>query len=773
MIDAPLIFRIAGWPVETIRGLRSVDLAHRVDLYVEREAAIRRAADELSDRIHPLVPLTSNREARRKLLALRRALHRSTAPVAITEPLVSELIEEVPEALRIDLRKDCVRRCELAQERGRLEELYGRRLRAELTQLYLIAGEDRFQKALAIASPAAFDEFSRWRTDRSERLDWRLIRTLLQFVLRAVGRATPNGLWAGVALESGETDRGIRAEPCEVSIRFQPVLKPIAQALRAMTLRQPWFTQIPLRLNPTLFQTASGPWRFERPENDGWHTAEVPDSPLMKILVSRYAKSSALLPVEIQQHFESSDTEWLMRAAQDGLFLSCLSFPEFYASAWDALDKILEQIPQSEKTTWQAAFTALRRICSTLSEPFEQLSTAEVRSGIYEAREIVNRLVARYGIPVLAEDANALTVDYRAPFRMLVAKHFKDKLSDAVRLVWRFDRLGIGEAAAQRERRGELPDEAWADRWHQELQGVHRKRQYRFQVTAAAQPMPPGSCLMRLQLNGDEPLIRIGCISADPVLFYSRFDHLLGESDAGKRLQTWYRSSLEETERAYPSLRFADLALRSPIDLNAAARPRFSPRCVDPFERGPVDTGQTSTVVVPLIHSAVSLDTSDRYTRQLGNQHRMLGRSSLMRPLPALPMERTEWHHLPRLELSEDAILTAERWTFSHNHLDEFAAATGLDRFISWRRFLKDTDMPELLYAHTEQHTTEWLLPAQSVLATEILGRSIPGLDGEIRFQEAFPDVETTWLTDGHDHYLAEVVAAWQGDPEFWEEYVR
>ncbi len=789
MIEAPLIFRVAGWPIETIGGLQSLEITQQADRWIGAEESIRTEAESLSEALYPVVPLLLHKRDRARLLAVRRALHRSAAPL-LPELLQSVLdMQEAPELLRTKLCRHAMHRSELERERREMATFYESALVSEYLELREIVQTPEFRKALCLASPATFRELD----DAHDHTRWRMTRTLLRFALRAAGRATPNGLWAGVGTETDEP---------AFAVCFQPCLLPFAEAVSAIASKLPWFETIPLYVNPSLTRTHEGGWRFEAPKDQHWTTFTLEPNAIVSGLVEE--SRSPLLPGEWRSAVACDETEWVERLARYGVLLSTLSFPDLYGSAWEALRECAQRVPEPERAHWSAALDALECICNGLQQRFHELTPDEFDRELAHARSLVNALLSRYGCAPVTADEHVLVADSRAPFRFQLPADLKVRIGTAVRATWQFDRLGIGECDAASRRNsefgagpltlrdavslsgssmGELQTPDLLAGWEQELSRDFQARTRRLsrEPEEGFPPpfLPPGSCLLRLARDGESWTIRIGSVTPDPALFYARFDRLL---DAPFR--EWYRQALDGIERRNPGLRFADLAIRSPSDLNAAARPRFRPIALDAFNAAEGCISRASNglprlqlhergqALVPLVHSAVSLHTSDAYTRKLAALMHLMGRPSLTCPLPPLPRERTEWHRLPRLELRDEVVIGAERWTMPAERLKEFSAAAGLDRYIAWRKWVHQAKLPDLVYVFTGMENTESLLPSTSVLAVEALGRSIGDKAVELRFQEAYPDPRESWLTDEQGrHYLVEIAAAWQGDEGFWSAY--
>jgi hypothetical protein len=150
-----------------------------------------------------------------------------------------------------------------------------------------------------------------------------------------------------------------------------------------------------------------------------------------------------------------------------------------------------------------------------------------------------------------------------------------------------------------------------------------------------------------------------------------------------------------------------------------------------------------------------------------------LGRPPLLAPMPRFAREIETWRHLPRLMLA-DTTISPERWTPPDDIGAALADVSGAERFVRWRRFVRDARLPEFLYAFHGRHQTESLLAADGALAIEFLGQELKAQGPSFRLQEVFPPPDRFVVRDATGrHYLAELAVAWQGDPGFWSAYAE
>lgn len=857
----PALLRVAGWPIETIDGLCSKHLADDVEHWLAQKEEIAQEAAQISELLYSLIPNIPCKGTRAKVLALRRLLHRSTK--AFPPPLLHSLLSSglVPSELKDTIVRHAAARENHAEQYRRLECLYESSLTSEKSELYRLAGDPVFQKALYLASPTTFRALQSG-TQHKKKRNSKIEQTLHAYVMRSVGRATPNALWAGVALETlqDESETGLQLKPAPKRVQFSPNLAPFIRVLRAIAYQHPWRTEIPLRLNPTLFQSASSVWVFGNERNGRWKVFQANDHPLIKYLTSLFSNSPTNVPAEIQRqmlnHKMAVSEEHAEKIVSDllevGILWTTLELPTTYADAWDALDQVALCLPDNEKSYWDRCLRTLRNISRDLSLRCWEMSLTEMQKQMNAARESVNNLLARYGVSIEVEDKHVLIADMSAPFCFSLSGDIRSQIQRALHSYWAFDRFGLGEIQVDIDRQsefGELQAEdsfpifqfvqqkedaklkarktegdnvavvdngnitSWEavlkrineparkaqakaafDCWRRELDHTFIKRQHRLKAGTAngrKSLFPPGSALILLAAPSHGGEIRIGSITPDPCLFYSRYASLFaGNGEHDDAFLKWYRQSISRTESRFPNVQFADLGVRVLSNPNAASRPVMTSRCINALNKNDYLTtlriqldharrpcariSGKDVKIIPRLHSAVSLKDVDPYSQCLHSISTLLGRPSLMSPMPRFSKEIEAWGHLPRLYLDESTVINAERWTPPHSFIEKLVNSSGLDRYIVWREFVKQCGLPKLVYGQYGLRQTDVLIVADSILGIENLGRTLAVQGRSLLLQEAFPSPTQSWLIDADGrHYLAELVIAWEGEESFWKDYLN
>ena len=822
----PALLRVAAWPIEAVDELRSPELSSRVDGWIEREARVLAEGDRLADRIRDVVPRLD--ASRAEALELRRRLHRSAGP--LPERLIARVAADpaLPPDLAEALAAEARERAVLAADRAALAADHQVALGRESTALDRLVGTPRFLRALCLASPAVYAAWARQGSLEPKRVR-KLEHTLFEYAMRAVGRAAPNGLWAGVALEGSGAPGG------RWTAVFSPALSPLLAIARVIAAGRP---DVPLRVNPTLERLVDGSWRFGRREAGAWSWQGAPGHPLLAAMAAfpdpDRPRPREEIALELSRAFPGSTPEALSAAVEDlraiGALWPSLELPGRYEDAWQAAEALAAAVPEPIRDPWTECLRELRSVAGRLADRLDEIPAAEFALLLDEARGAVARLAGRFGVDPPPSGESVLAADLAAPFAFSLQPGMRREVEEALRSAWAFDRHGVGELLAEAERRREFgevarggeaplvalavvrqlerrrpfvePASGWEgilpeiddpdlrartaeafDRWRRELEPVHARSVHRLPAGAGPRgPFPPGSALLVLFREDGRERLRVGSLTSDPALFYSRFHSVLG---GGGRFVRWYREGLARVERDRPGLRVSDLAVRVEANPNPAARPELAPRLVDPLGRDRLAVGRWRirfasgrialvdpagpSVPIPTLHSAVPLELEDGITRALHLSTYLRGRTCLLRPLPLFRDEIERWRHLPRLLLAEGPVLAPERWVVPVERTGELARAAGFERFLAWRRLVRDLRLPERIYGKFGEHRTESLIAADGVLAVEHLGRTLAARGGILLLQEMCPAPESFTVRDeAGRRYQSVVAVAWHGEDEWW-----
>ncbi|GJE00520.1 lantibiotic dehydratase [Methylobacterium isbiliense] len=834
----PAILRIAAWPIETIAPLRGDAFAARVDAWIEAGDAIGRDSGTLTGRLHAVIPALADRATRRAALDLKRRLHGGAEPLP-GEPVARLLASPaLPPEVGDGLRRMARRRESHAAERAAIEAAHAAELDRAGAELARIARSDAFLRALCLASPSTYRQWCQSGAGGGrERSRRRLQATLHRYLMRAVGRATPNGLWAGIALEDPglSAERPLDIRPAQAATRVSPALAPFARALEALNRQRPWIEAVGWRINPTLRRAGPERWVFGTVADGIWRALQVEHHPVLDWLTARAPASGgpwrlAEIEADLGRHAPPAAARAIAEGwIAAGLLWSDAAFPAIYADGWEALDAIASVLPAAEAPLWRRCRDALRQIAQTLEAGIDRLAPDALRAQLDAANAAAARVLDRYG--PAEPHGDVLVVDRGAPFRFALSDAFAHAIDGRCRAAFAFDRFGLGTSESRiglRRLFGGLgPGEAvpladfltrgldtepvprglaWEERvlpcagdlapqaraafagWERAIGAGWADPVLALEAGAAPDvPLPPGSALLLVGTGAEEPALRLGGITPEPCFFYARFSHLFGDAGAGPDpFRAWLQASLRAVEARAPHLRFADLAVRNQRAPNVAARPRLSPDLVDPLDpaalreltvscdaagRPVLRRAGEAAALIPSARSAAYLGGLDRFAAILSGIAVFLGRPALLAPIPRLSREIADWHHLPRLDLGSTTI-SPERWTPPEALGAGLVAARGAERFILWRRFVREARLPAFVHSFQGRHQTESLLATASALGIEILAQDLAAHGPALRLQEVHPAPDRFVARDAEGRrYFAELAVAWAGDPAFFDGY--
>ena len=634
----PTILRVAGWPIESLDGLRSTQLTKRIDEWISNEDELRRESDGLIAELYEVIPRLGDRTVRRLALDLKRNLHGSLEPVP--QPLTESLLkhEIVHLAMAPAILAAAERRNRHAAERAEIERAHALELERAGAALDGIVSDDRFQRALCLASPSVFRQWQNSRKGASSRRSrLRLQSTLHRYAMRAIGRATPNGLWAGVALEDMAERAAVPLDlrAASSAIRVSPALAIFSRGLEQLNRRRPWIEELTWRCNPTLRRISDDAWEFGAFAGGSWSVRRVAHHEQLNLLRKVFSPADRPMLREIEAALSDGLSDTTAPAARRlceiwidaGILWSAACLPAFFADAWQGLDGMIETLPAGERPLWCECRATLRRIADRIETAVDTLETSALRSLLAEARQAVGALLGRYEA-VMADGEDVLVVDRTAPFHFSISRDLVDLIENKLRRYWKFDRYGLGDIetkVAIDHFFGGIPHEArvplheflsrgaetdptqrtrsWQERvlpracdelagpareafarWERELESAVEHRVHHLAMDAqsgAASALPSGSALLLISQSERGARLRIGGLTPEPSFFYSRFSHLFGEGDA---FRTWQSDAVAAAAARWPSLRFLDLAIRNHFNPNVTARPRVAAHIIDPLD---------------------------------------------------------------------------------------------------------------------------------------------------------------------------------------------
>jgi hypothetical protein len=434
--------RVASWPIEIVDSFACPDLAHRAHELLALESDLRGRRESVRDGLRVERCWLDDRDARAYVARVRRVVARSLDPlpepseharaVVAGRPVLSELLVE-----------EAALRAELARRREAFEVAHAQELDRERHELRRLAGVPAFRKALAVGN---LQLARRWAhepaADRRRLARWRRVEaSVLHTLMRAVGRATPNGAWAGVAAvrpRPGAAGLLIESAPARrhavIDLRaFRAVLRGLARCPR-------YRDEGPLTLEPTLHRRADG-WSWERDRGGVREWQRLPRQPVFDAIVAGFAAGPCLAATVVQSVVSALDGDTRTRAqvarvvgrfVEAGILHTSLEAPVAATDPWAALEEISKRLADADRLRWRSCVLALRGLCDDLGERYEALSPAAVEAIVEAAAGHLRDLWDGCGLAG-TPPTGVIRLELHAPFVATWGERCRETVVEAVR----------------------------------------------------------------------------------------------------------------------------------------------------------------------------------------------------------------------------------------------------------------------------------------------------------------------------------------------------
>lgn len=180
--------------INTLRRSRLADPALRALLasLVDAERAVRSSASDCADELYQLIGATTDKDARRRLVELRRIIHNDRSPKTQDAP--------TPSIARWLAARNERQRC-----RDEIARCYPDAAERERTTLATLLGDENLGRSLALAAPEIYAESERYRASAGTGQPMpaharKAERGLLQYVTRAMVRTSPLSRFTAVGI---------------------------------------------------------------------------------------------------------------------------------------------------------------------------------------------------------------------------------------------------------------------------------------------------------------------------------------------------------------------------------------------------------------------------------------------------------------------------------------------------------------------------------------------------------------------------------------------
>jgi hypothetical protein len=420
------VLRAAGWPIEVVDAFAARELALLASALMAAERSVIDRKDDVLGALHASVPTIPNRPARAYVLAIQRRIHATSEPLPVPPPGVQATLIEHP-AVAALIADEAALRAALAEQRVRFERAYDLEMDRQVAVLRSQVDSPRFGKALLIANRTVAEA---WRADaqRRPKRQRHLQNTVFLYLMRACGRSTPNGAWAGVApvmpAPAGPATPGLRVADAPPRYEATLNLRPFVLMLRALAGAPRYRWEQPLHLNPTLRASGSG-WRYEQDQGGIHRWVSLPGQPLLTAIIDAYADDARLPARPLVETLAAlwpgqpalrSGLERLIDWLIDrDVLRTDVRLPSTASTVWSALAKVCEHLLPPDRQCWTETIARLQRLCEHLGTGFEELSIDEVEQLLATLEAEVQQLWNAAGLPG-EPPAPLLYVDMRAPF---------------------------------------------------------------------------------------------------------------------------------------------------------------------------------------------------------------------------------------------------------------------------------------------------------------------------------------------------------------------
>lgn len=208
--------RVAGLPVESVRGLRCPGSRRWADEVLDGSAQLTLVAKKAGDRLHDLIGGSDDEPLRRALLTLRRDIFNDRLPAADLADALLSRIRALDPAAAATLADWLTGRRALDERRGAGAALLAAETGRSREALRELAGHERLRRGLLLASPALDAQLDAYRRTvpadggRPDKKQRKIERSLLSYLYRTACKTSPFSTFTGVALGSLTGTDGLR-----------------------------------------------------------------------------------------------------------------------------------------------------------------------------------------------------------------------------------------------------------------------------------------------------------------------------------------------------------------------------------------------------------------------------------------------------------------------------------------------------------------------------------------------------------------------------------
>jgi hypothetical protein len=633
--------------------------------------------------------------------------------------------------------------------------------------------DERFLKALALSSPRLALSARRATPSPNRNKRVRHLETaLFRYLMRAAGRCSPFGAWAGVAPVRWAAEAEARA--ARPGYRFSPDLRPFQACLRALAAHPRYLAQPIFHVNKTLARIDDSRFSFHHTGADGrWHVRRLTIDPTWHALLrglpgdGRFALATAAAQATGAGEAPRGPLLRLLAMVKVGVVCCCLDLPKAFATVWDALEHPIGALLPDHAAAWQRSVAALREICERLDASFETWALDAVIDDLEAASQACQSLTAALQLPEIAIPSPCLRADLRLPLDLTLDTATLASLAtvveakDATQEAWGMSAaIQRALAASPRQPLGDgavAALETWEslcarldvagavadviDRWRRVLVRGATSTELPAGAPArrALSRVPPVGCAIfdgwpaRASTPGAARISLVGILDHVGPILGRLWPHLLHDG-GGEHLPAWLARTVARhaSEAGFVPV---ELVGSLPQNPNVLARPelgfeRLDPLGCDVAAGGPVEVERlpdgTPFVRLADQRPAIAFSFTPAALPALGDYLARLLLTSFQDGATYLRRARSlsfafelDGRSSPAVT-SAGATIRRRRWLLTVEQLAPVIAGAGAERFLRWHQLARSCAWPALLLV-TRDLDPPLVMPRDSALAVEAL----------------------------------------------------
>jgi hypothetical protein len=689
----------------------------------------------------------------------------------------------------------------------------------------ITAADDRFLKALMLSNRLVSDQvrayLPRWQHQPRNKRIRRLEHTLYRYLARAVGRTTPNGLWAGVCLFTSDDRSECVTTVAEYA--FAPDLRPFQSILRWLGNRSIYRESSYWQVNPTLKRLDDN-WQFwarSSTEEAGWCQIagnESIDQCLQTIIdLPPLLWSELVTKIDLFTPIETG--EWLDQLIDIGAIVGGLDLPVRFDTVWDGLVESAEQLIGTDRDLWDQALDYLTFLCFDLSVNWDEIDSPRLSVYLDQARQTIRHLAIELAIPIDQIELPDLILhcDLLLPWQISIDRNRIDRLATTISIYHRdwLDQISPSMQFRQQQRaylqaqltKGvelnsieftnllptddeqiesmimndpEMLDclQKWVELLNQSTESVYLKPQQESSGNTIA--IAPLGCFYFTPVSNWQLII--SGIDDDPARAFTRFGKFL---DTKERLHDWLRQKLVEIS-VKNQIDIVEIQTHFEGNPNPLARSQIVAETIDLWGADPNSLSLASAQIIfdqttktPLLSMpsrsrpiaifffcAANIGAIDPFVSLLlytGFQER----SSYFKSIEMLTNADLGTICTPQIILENNEIIRPKQTILNQELLQQMISLLPQDRYLRWQKMARDFGWSNLLNIRVDREPS-LLIKSDSPLALEAIFKSIKPNTNFAIVEEI---IDLPWLVDrAGQHYFAEFALPFQRAKHGWSD---